>query len=530
MAPLRPARPIGVRHGMGSRIRLASIALCCLTVVSPLVWRLTAQLIQVKTLPIADGDQWRIFPSANSGMGDVSIALADSLLDPFVNPAKGSRMRPKSGGAFFGSPAFYSVSQNAGGGRTFPVGGILRSGSTFGAIAFAYQEIDDVNSNRQFTPPPPVLRGVDGSPVTIDEPSRQNQFAFASIGRVFAGHDLSVAGGVQWSRLHDIDGVDLLYAGSAGIDQHGNAVDARLGVTKDWVTRTGTRTAEAILLRNGFDMTHDVTWADQVWDANTRTFTTRARVDHNLDRTDTWGLHLGYSQPAADSGWRVGAIATANLMSHPKLPDYQIARVAVIPWDPGHTAAYDLGVGVSKVHGPTTLGFDAIFEPIATHTWGEAHGPTPTQSGGTIPDGGKTTENHFRFSNSIVRGGVGHDLDLGSQQTLRLQLGIALRSIDYSLRQLDHVAEAERRQHEHWTEWTRTWGLGLHFSDLEIRYAGRRATGTGRPGILPSGGVIFDAPVALSAGSNILAAPTGPLTLTGVAVTTHQISVSLPIR
>ena len=78
--------------------------------------------------------------------------------------------------------------------------------------------------------------------------------------------------------------------------------------------------------------------------------------------------------------------------------------------------------------------------------------------------------------------------------------------------------DASGWQHEYWTEWTRTWGLGLHFSDLEIRYAGRRATGTGRPGILPSGGVVFDAPVAVSAGSNILAAPTGPLTLTGVAV------------
>src|SRR5512138_678388 len=157
----RPARSLGVRHGIGSRIRLASIALCCLTVVSPLVRRVHAQLIQVKTLPIADGDQWRIFPSANSGMGDVSIALADSLLDPFVNPAKGSRVRPRSGGAFFGSPAFYSVSQKAGGGQTFPIGGVLRAGPTFGAVAFAFQEIDDVNANNR-TFLPPVLRGADG--------------------------------------------------------------------------------------------------------------------------------------------------------------------------------------------------------------------------------------------------------------------------------------------------------------------------------------------------------------------------------
>lgn len=520
-------RSLTVWRGPRTRIRGASIAIC-LAALTPIVRTASAQIIQVKTLPIADGDQWRIFPSANSGMGDVSIALADSLLDPFVNPAKGSRVRARSGGAFFGSPAFYSVSQKAGGGQTFPIGGVLRSGDTFGALAFAYQELDDISSNRQqFVPP--VLRGADGSPVTISEPSRQNQLAFASLGHVFSSHSLSIAGSAQWSGLHDIDGVDLLYAGSAGVQQHGHAVDARIGVTKDWSGLVGTRTAEAILLRNSFDMQHDVTWADQVWDPNTRLFAQQARVDHNLDRTDTWGLHLGYSQPLADSGWRAGAIATANLMSHPKLPDYQIARVAVIPWDPGHTAAYDLGVGVSKVQGPITFGLDAIYEPIRTHTWGEAHGSTQTQSGATIPDGGKTTENHFQFSNAIVRAGIGHDLALGAAQLLRLQLGMELRSIDYSLRQLDHVAEAEHRQHEAWTEWTRTWGLGLHFSDLEIRYSGRKSTGTGRPGITQNNVIVAD-PVALSSGSNVLAAPSGPLTLTNVAVTTHQISVSLPIR
>ena len=79
-------------------------------------------------------------------------------------------------------------------------------------------------------------------------------------------------------------------------------------------------------------------------------------------------------------------------------------------------------------------------------------------------------------------------------------------------------------------EWTRTWGLGLKFSDLEIRYTGRMSTGTGRPG-LPT---FFDGPVALAssgdAGKNFLSAPTTSLSLTGVTVRTHQISVSVPIR
>jgi hypothetical protein len=344
---------------------------------------------------------------------------------------------------------------------------------------------------------------------------------------VFSKAKISVAGSVLWSGLRNVDGVEMLYAGAAGINQHGNAVDARLGLLKEW---EGNQTLEAILLHDRFGMTHDVTWADQVWDPNTRTFGTQARVDHNLDRTNTWGLHLAYSRPLADSGWRIGGTVTSNLMSHPKLPDYQIAQVMVIPWDPGHSAAYDFGIGVSKSKGPTTFGIDAIYEPILTHTWGEAHGDMQTASGGTIPDGGKTTENNFKFSNAILRAGVGHDVSLGAAQLLRLQLGIALRSIDYSLDQFDHVTERPRQQDESWMEWTRTWGLSLHFSDLELRYAGRRATGTGRPGIFPDQGFVLSAADAAVRGSNFISAPNGPISLTGVSVTTHQLSVSLPIR
>jgi len=507
-----------------------SVAALALATLAPAA--LSAQLIQIKTLPIAEGDQWRIFPSANAPMADLSISLADSLLDPFVNPAKGSRLSDR--GLFFGSPTFYSVSQNAGGGRTLPLGGVFRFGSMFGGFALALQELDTIRGNGQvFFPPVATPVAVDPAlpattTVTPTAPSRENRFAFASLGRSFSTRGLSVAGSVLWSGLRNIDGVDLLYTGSQGVNQHGGALDARLGLTKEWATTRGARTAEAILLHNRFDMTHDVTWADQVFDPNTRAFLNRPRIDHNLDKTNTWGLHLGYSQPLADSGWRIGAIATTNLASHPKLPDYQIAQVMVIPWDPGHTAAYDLGLGISKSRGPTTLGVEAIFEPIATHTWGEAHGATQSASGAAIPDGAKTTENQFRFSNAILRAGAGHDLLLSSDQALRLQAGVELRSITYGLDQTDHIAETQRHQNEHWVEWTRTWGLSFRFSDLEMRYAGRSVTGTGRPGITQNGGVFFAAGDALT--SNFLAAPSGPLTLTDVRVTTHQFSISVPLR
>jgi len=493
----------------------------------------SAQLIQIKTLPIADGDQWRLFPSANAGLGDVSIALRDSLLDPFANPAKGARLSERRKGVFFGSPNVYSVSQSAGGGQTFPVGGIVRSGSTFGGLAVAIQEIDPINEQPGFFPPVPVgILRVDGTPLpTPTTPSRQNRFAFATLGHVFDRAGLSVGANVLWSGLHDIDGVDLLYAGNSGLDQHGGALDVRLGLLKEW---SGQRSFEAMLLHDRFNMTQDVTWLDQVWDPNARTISSLARVDHNLDQTNTWGLHLGYSQPLSDSGWRVGAILTTNLMSHPKLPDYQITQVQVIPWDPGHSAAYDIGVGVSKSRGLTTFGLDAIYEPIRTHTWGEAPAPIVTDLG-TVPAGGKTTENHFNFSNAILRTGIGQEIPIdtlrGSIRSIRLELGVGLRSIDYTLRQFDHVTQSARSQRESWLEWTPTWGLGLRFSDLELRYSGRKTTGTGRPGIFArNGDILVAAAPTAEAGRNFLSAPSGPTTLTGVTVTTHQLSVSVPIR
>lgn len=489
-----------------------------------------AQLIQIKTLPIADGDQFQFFPSASVGLGGVSIALRDSLLDPFTNPAKASRLSERTKGTFFGSPTSYSISHNAGGGRTFPLGGILRSGSSFGGLAVAIQEIDKIDDPNTIVSPVVDLFNPDGTVLRQPaSPSRQNRFAFGTVGHVFERAGMSVGLSALASSLHDIDGVDLLYAGSRGVRQHGGEVDLRLGLLKEW---NGGKSMEAMLLHDRFNMTQDVSWADQVWDPNTRSFAFRERVDHNLDHTNTWGLHLGYSQPLADSGWRVGGIVTTNLMSHPKLPDYQIAQVMTIPWDPGHSAAYDFGVGFAKSSGLTTFGVDAVFEPIKTHTWGEAPSPIVTNTG-TLAAGSKTTENFFSFSNAILRTGLGRDIPIdtlhGALKSIRLELGLALKSINYSLDQFDHVVDSRRQQDESWMEWTRTWGFGMRFSDLEVRYTGRKSTGNGRPGIQNNNGVLFAAD-ASAPGKNFLSAPSGALSLTGVTVTTHQISVSVPIR
>ena len=79
----------------------------------------SAQLIALKTVPVAAGDQFLQTPSDKLGMGGLAIAIADTLGDPFVNPATGARVRESQ---VFAVPTYYSISNNAGSARTLPFG------------------------------------------------------------------------------------------------------------------------------------------------------------------------------------------------------------------------------------------------------------------------------------------------------------------------------------------------------------------------------------------------------------------------
>jgi hypothetical protein len=494
-------------------VSLASLLLACATTVS-------AQLISIRTVPISQSHQFEIFPSTTMSMGGISIAIADSLLDPFVNPAKGARLGATR---FFGSPSVYSVSNGAGGGRTLPLGALTKTDSWFGGLWFAVQEVD---LSESATTPPVLFRSCpECTELGIDfgaaERSHGNTYAFATVGTELA-EGLSLGGSVLWSRLHAIDGVDLLYPGSAYLQQFGHALDLRVGVLKEW---TDDRSLEAIVLHNRFSTTHDVYYLDTFWDPGAQQFATRPRLEPNPDRTRTWGLHLAYQQPISSTGWRMGGLATMNRMDHPKIPNYEIMN---IPRDPGNSSAFNLGFGVARKHAASTFGLDVIYEPIWSHTWADTETAIET-TGGTIPAGGMTIENRFRFSNAALRMGIDQGYALGSTMDFGVQLGLAVRAIQYWLEQHDHVQLSSRRQHENWVEWTPTWGLSLGLPDVELRYHGSVTNGTGRPGVVRSffPGVVND--FALT-GTNILVAPSGPLTLAEVRVVTHQFSVSLPLH
>jgi len=113
---------------MTSRVVSLSIVLLAVAGAAP------AQTIPIQTVPLVPADQFDIFPSYTLAMGGVSIAVADTLHDPFVNPAKGVRIRAAR---FFSSPTSYHVSRDAGAGRTLPLGVLGTAGSWFGGFALA---------------------------------------------------------------------------------------------------------------------------------------------------------------------------------------------------------------------------------------------------------------------------------------------------------------------------------------------------------------------------------------------------------
>jgi hypothetical protein len=495
--------------------RAAIVAALSLLAISTRVPRASAQLIAVRTfpLPFADGDQFSFFPSSNLGMAGVSIAVADSLHDAFVNPAKGGR----GPSYFFGAPTLFSVSRDAGGGSTLPVGVLARSGAVFGGAAAAIQSISDGGRPLDF-PEGDLFRSAGPGSA-----SHSNRYGFVMAGRSFASSKLSIGASALWSALGAIDGVSMLYPGSRGVNQSGGTADVRLGMLKEW---NGGQSLEALVLHRRVGMTNDVLYADLFWDPVARQPVERARLEHDADRTKTWGIHFQYERPLADSGWRVGARLTANRLAHPAMANYEIAS---LPSDEGRTMALNLGMGLARTLGGTTMAIDAIYEPIRSNLRAVADSAVPSAPAGTIEAGGTTMDSRLRFSNVVLRAGVSQSVDREPAGSLRFQLGLQARSVSYAIRQRDQVVGQTRRGSEAWMEWTRSWGMTWRFPALAVHYAGRLTSGGARPGVA---NVNIGVPVPLPA-SEISRAPfpsASLTTMTGVRVLTHQLSLSVPLR
>ena len=492
---------------------LARSALLTLILCTAALWTRPAcseaQIIALKTVPLATGDQFLLLPSERLGMGGVSIALDDMLLDPFINPAKGALIDES---VLLGTPTFYGISNQNGAGRSLPFTALFRSDGGFGAISFALQQL--VAGQRQDI----VFFATDliwpGPQPRLRDFSATNLYVNGSLGMELGESGFSVGAGASWAGLDALDGVEHLYVLSNGIEQSGHQADYRAGLFWD----RGDQHFEAVLVHNRFNMKHNVSYIDWRWDpASQRTILTE-RVETNRDRTRTTGLQLGFSRPITESGWRVGGTWTVNHKTHPKIPNYEIMN---IPRDPGISWAYDFGVGIAKSSGPATFGLDVVVEPIWSDTWAEAAADTVSVNQQVIRKGDKTVENDFFFTNVQMRLGLAYDLEHAS-----FQAGVEVRSYAYRLKQRDRIQDTKRDQKESWMEWSPSFGARAKFSEFEIGYQGRLTTGSGWPGVQWTG----ERADAVLMAADFIIAPSGPLTLQDALVITHRVTVSVPIR
>jgi hypothetical protein len=480
---------------------------CCAIVATAL----PAQVITPKTVPIHQGEQFGIYPSQWPGMGGVSIALVDTLGDPWGNPAKAARLTV---GSMHVLPFMHWAT--AGGGRTLSVSMLQTGGRLAGGALFALQEVERRDASWN---------------APISDRSASNQYLSGMLARRF-GAGLSVGAGLSFANLRGVDGVSALYAGNDRVRQDGSMFDARLGLTKDF---SGGATLEMVAVSYRYDMTHDVhypaTWRwapcppcvpDVPCVCNP--ITIPERNEENVDRSSIAGLHAVFLTPKTPGGWRTGYLLTANRMSHPKIPNYQIQN---IPRDPGNTDAFNLGFGTSRVIGHSTFGLDVVLEPMWSDTWADAAGDTTDVNGVVLRRGAHTVDNHFRFSNSRINVGFAHDLvdSADSSTIVGLQFGLAMRSINYTLDQENHVLRTSRSQDEGWTEWTPTFGLRVRGRDIDFSYAFSFTCG---PRCLSNGDDI--SVTAPTPDVGVLAAPSSPLSFDGGSSKQHRVMVSIRLR
>ncbi len=478
---------------------------------------LSGQFISLRTVPLAAGNQFGVHPSERRGMGSVSIALTDRLGDPFSNPALGFRI---SESLFMTSPTAYGDDVSERGVRTLPFTALLRGDRWFGGTTVALQQL----STDRNPGPVPWDWGTDFSQTSVQllsDRSSTNHYFQAHVGRTFANEGWSWGVGMDAANLDAVDGVDLLYQGSEGITQSGSAATFRVGVAG---TLNGTDNLEVAAIGRRYRMQHDVMWLNWQWRAGDpleRRAWPSTRVETNLDRTNTFGLDVRYRRPVGSQGWTLGGLLTGNYKNHPKIPNYQLMN---IPRDPGTSWAWNVGLGLAKETDATTFGLDLILEPAWSDTWAEAETAIRRVDGSLIRPGERTIDNEFSFFNTVIRVGMEHN-----QGPIAVQLGADVRSFSYDLTQLDRVRITVRDQTESWVEWTPTWGLEVDLGDASVRYSGWALLGAGTPGVgqdITRGAEDR----AVPAGGDIIAAPSGPLTLTDARLTTHQLSISIPIR
>ena len=456
-----------------------------------------SQLIGIKSVPLATGDQFNMYPANNYGMAGLTIAIDDSLNDAYHNPAKGTFIQGRN---LFTLPYFYSITNDLGSAQNFPLGFNYGSDEWFFGGAFSLQQLKGFESNN-------------ANPIDLDA-ANTNMYLHGFIGKQLKKSNAAMGVGVSWANLKGMDGVDLLYANSDGVEQSGNVIDGRIGIFKEF---NKDQHLELIALYHYLKMQHDVIYQNWFWHEYLGRSVQEDNIVKNKDQSETYGVHIGYTHPFGNRGWRIGTIVTGNWKSHPKLPNYELQN---IPRDPGDTDAYNFGIGLSYKKRSSTFGYEVIYEPIWSHTWADAGEPTVTVSGRTINPGEVTVDNNFEFSNILIRFGLNN---FGKK--VNFQFGVQAKAIRYELDQYNFLLERQRNLSEDWFEFTLTWGWNFKFTDFNFLYQGSLLAGAGRPGVSSETGIMR----TMDFSESYIIAPSGSLTLEDAYVFTHRFTFLIPI-
>jgi len=458
-----------------------------------------AQYLALKTVPVATGNQFLIFPAQTAGMGFVSIAVDDPLGAPFSNPALKGRNEKSF---IYSTPLVSKPSSNEGQTQTIPLGYRFIGDNWYGTFSTAIQRIKDFNVSNNW-------RNNSSSNTSLNE--HNNLFAFGSIGKSTRPNDY-VGFSVLWAGLDGMQGVNLLYPRSTGVDQSGYLREFRIGTVTN--LKNG-ESYETVLLRHEVSMEHKVTYNNWGWGRSSG-----FRVENEKDNTITNGFHFKYTRPFREDE-KLGLIFTYNRKEHPKIPNYDIMN---IPRDPGETNIFNLGLGFSRNFNDDIFAMDLIYEPASSHTWAEAARDIYREGKMIIIKGAKTVDNKFKFGNYRFNMG----LKGKSVNNAEATFGMSFYKVNYTLNQIDYITDTHRTQNESWLEQTITWGLTKRFEKFNLYYNGNITLGTGSPSTRLEesgrGRLFFDGY------TDFIVAPRGELLLNEIFLLTHQLTFVMPLR
>lgn len=472
-----------------------------------------AQLIPLKTIPLATGHQFLLHPAENGSMGGVSLALDDSLADLYHNPATGVN---SNGIRVFTSPVYYGIGLDRGrsggsSGLTFPLGMSFRTGNFFGGMTWARQSI----SLDESRPPTFGIGNVIRSSLSHSNRGNANTYTFGMFGFVIPGTAYSVGVSARWADLNAIDGVQYLYSNTFDLIQEGTITEYRLGLRGAW---EGGRVLDLLVAHQSTDMEHGRPGVIYYpWD--TMPYIPNPQYTIEQDQSHGFAFEASYREPVTAT-LSVGATMALDLKTYPKIPNYQLMN---IPRDPGDSHAWNFGFGLANNNGKAILGFDVIYEPAFSETWAEADGSEWVPEGRMITVGDRTVTNTFDFYNHIIRAGVRSAVrDIG--------IGISIHRIKYYMRQTNSIFGTSRRQKEQWTELTVSMGFGFDMFGGHVKYLGLFSTGTGRPGVTTIVNSGIASPAYMENATTFLIAPSGALSLDEAWTGVHQLSfvIQLP--